>query len=147
MPKTKSKSKTDNFDLMEYLQLYHNSKFNLYIDDSQLFQSGKGVYTNDFIPANSFVDFYEGNLIEFIKGGIYYFQINDKWGIDGFGPPRCYMAMLNDANFKPINKNKNKNKSKGKQITISNNFSNNCTFMTDEENLTVSIYSIIDIEP
>jgi hypothetical protein len=147
MPKTKSKtkSKTDNFDLMEYLQLYHNSKFDLYIKDSQLFQSGKGVYTHDYIPANSFIDFYEGNLIEFIKGGIYYFQINDTWGIDGFGPPRCYMAMLNDANFKSISKNKSK------QISISNNFSNNfsnnCIFATDEENLTVSIYSITDIEP
>ena len=63
------------------------------------------------------------------------------------GPPRCYMDMLNDANFKPINKNKSKGKSKRKQITISNNFSNNCTFITDEENLTVSIYSITDIEP
>ena len=145
MPKTKSKtkSKTDNFDLMEYLQLYHNSKFDLYIKDSQLFQSGKGVYTHDYIPANSFIDLYEGHLIEFIKGGTYYFQINDKWGIDGFGPPRCYMAMLNDANFKPISKNK----SKSKQISISNNFSNNCIFATDEENLTVSIYSITDIEP
>lgn len=71
MPKTKSKTKfkTDNFDLMEYLQLYHNSKFNLYIKDSQLFQSGKGIYTHDYIPGNSFIDFYEGNLIEFIKGG------------------------------------------------------------------------------
>jgi len=143
MTKSKKSIKSDKFDFMEYLQLYHNSKFNLYIKDSQLFQSGKGVYTHDYIPANSFIDFYEGDLVEFIKGGTYFFQINDKWGIDGFGPPRCYMAMLNDADFKPINKNKNKLK----QISICHDFSNNCMFVTDEENLTVSIYSLTDIEP
>ena len=130
---------------MEYLQLYHNSAFDLYIKDSQLYQSGKGVFTRDFIPAKTFIDFYQGNLIQFIKGGTYYYQINDEWGIDGFGPPRCYMAMLNDADYKAtkfVGKGKKK-----KQISILDEFTNNCEFVSDEDNLTVSIYSITDIEP
>jgi hypothetical protein len=143
---TKSKkTKSDNFDFTEYLQLYHNSPFNLYIKDSQLYQSGQGVFTHDFIPAKSFIDFYQGYLTEFIKGGTYFYHINDQWGIDGFGPPRCYMAMLNDANHKTtltIGKGKKK-----KQISIPHEFNNNCEFISDENNLTVSVYSIVDIQP
>ena len=145
---TKSEStKFEKFDFMEYLQLYHNSAFDLYIKDSQLYQSGKGVFTRDFIPAKTFIDFYQGCLFQFIKGGTYYYQINDEWGIDGFGPPRCYMAMLNDADYKAtkfVGKGKGKKK---KQISILDEFTNNCEFVSDENNLTVSIYSITDIEP
>ena len=144
MTKSKKSIKSDKFDFMEYLQLYHNSSFNLYIKDSQLFQSGKGVFTHDFIPANTFIDFYQGYLSEHIKGGTYFYQINDTWGIDGFGPPRCYMAMLNDANFQATKIIK---KGKKKKILFPHNFVNNCEFIVDEEKLIVSIFSIIDIEP
>jgi hypothetical protein len=144
MPKPKkTKSNFPKFDLLEYLQLYHNSKFNLYVKPSNLTEAGLGVFTHDFIPANTFVDFYEGFLSEYFKGGNYFFQINDKWGIDGFGPPRCYMAMLNDANYKVITKTKKKSENQAYQ-TI---YSNNCQFVNDEVNLKVSIYTIVDIEP
>ena len=45
-------------------------------------------------------------------GGNYFFQINDNYGIDGFGPPMCYMVMLNDANFNIISNKLKKKKTK-----------------------------------
>ena len=140
--------KSKEFDFFNFLNLYHNSKFNLYIKESQLYQAGYGVYTHDLIPANTFIDYYEGVVMSSSMGGNYFFQINDEYGIDGFGPPRCYMAMLNDANFNFSKIDKMNKKKKRKNIIIdrTNELINNCRFEVDENNLKVSIFSIEKIE-
>lgn len=122
------------------LNFFHNSKFNLYIKESSLKYAGLGIFTRDFIPSNTFIDYYEGDLTTCLIGGTYFFQINDKYGMDAFNFPRCYMAMLNDTDYKPIIKHKKK------KIIIENNYINNCYFEVDEENLKIMVYSKIDIE-
>ena len=37
---------------------YHTSKFDLYLATSQLVNSGLGVYTREFIPANTLIYYY-----------------------------------------------------------------------------------------
>ena len=103
---------------------YHNSKFNLEIKESGIKNAGFGVFTNDFIPKNTFIDFYTGNYgINTLSG--YYFQINETIGIDAGEYPRCYMAMLNDA--------------------YKSKFKNNCDFVVKE--YMVEVWSLSDIQP
>ena len=62
----------------EELQLYHKSSFDLYVKKSNIPNSGYGVFTKSFIPKDSFIDFYYGNLSTAIKGGPYFIYINEK---------------------------------------------------------------------
>lgn len=114
----------------------HESGFNLYIEDSQLKNSGLGVYTNDDIPENTIIDEYRGELIEsfdFVSNP-YSFTIlqpdkeNNIKGlfIDPSKLPRCYMAMINDA-------------------SLETKFTNNCDFEPDIENKKVYVVSTRDI--
>ncbi len=119
---------------MEY---YHKSKFDLYIDKSSITNSGLGVFTKQFIPKDSFIDEYYGEIIDYIYGGDYYFKIDKDYGINAEKFPRCYMAMLNDASYRPTSKRKLKKFS-------SHNFSNNCCFKIEDNK--IKIYSIKDIE-
>ena len=130
------------------LDLFHNSSFDLFIKESNLINAGYGVFTYDFIPKGSFIDYYVGDIYESSFGGTYYFYINDQYGIDAFNQPRCYMAMLNDANFNLTVRNKNKkNKRKNKNnIPIINSYSNNCEFRVNEVELEVMVYSKENIE-
>ena len=130
---------------IQNLQLYHHSSFDLFISPSNIVNSGLGVFTNSFIPKNTLIDGYYGEYIEGFPGGEYFFKIDQFCGINAINTPRCYMAMLNDANHKTtltIGKGKKK-----KQISIPHEFNNNCEFISDENNLTVSVYSIVDIQP
>jgi hypothetical protein len=136
------KKKKDN-DPLKYLDLYHNSSFNLFIKNSNLVNAGYGVFTHDFIPKNSFIDYYTGDIYESSLGGTYYFHINDNYGIDAFNQPRCYMAMLNDADF---NLTLNKKKKKNKHISNVVSYRNNCEFRVNENELEVMVYSIEDID-
>lgn len=135
------KKKKDNYQL-KYLDLYHNSSFNLFIKNSNLINAGYGVFTHDFIPKDSFIDYYTGDIYDYVTGGTYYFQINQKYGIDAFNLPRCYMAMLNDADFNLYLIGKRKRK----RIPIINPYSNNCEFRVNEDELQVMIYSKEDRE-
>lgn len=135
------------------LDLFHNSSFDLFIKESNLINAGYGVFTHDFIPKGSFIDYYVGDIYEssFGGGGTYYFHINDQYGIDAFNQPRCYMAMINDANFNLTVKNRNKNKKQRKNknknnIPIINSYSNNCEFRVNEDELEVMVYSKENIE-
>jgi len=125
--KSKYKSKYNYIFQEEKVEYYHNSKFNLRIDKSNIKEAGLGVFTNDFIPANTFIDYYKGNTCSGIKGGLYFFAINNIVGIDAQSYPRCYMAMLNDV--------------------YKSSFTVNCEFIIDEEAKTVEIYSCKNIEP
>lgn len=136
------KKKKDN-NSFSHLNFYHNSSFNLFIKESKLVNAGYGVFTHDFIPKDSFIDYYVGDIYESSLGGTYYFHINDQYGIDAFNYPRCYMAMINDANFNLIVKNKKQRKNR---IPIIDSYSNNCEFRVNEDELVVMIYSKENIE-
>lgn len=124
------------------LDLYHNSSFDLFIKDSNSVNAGYGVFTHDFIPKDNFIDYYTGDIYDYVTGGTYYFQINDQYGIDAFNLPRCYMAMINDADFNLSVIGKKKRN----RIPIINAYSNNCEFRINEDELQVMIYSMEDIE-
>jgi SET domain-containing protein len=130
---------------MEY---YHKSNFNLYLKESQLKNSGFGVFTNNFIPANTYIDEYFGDHMS-ITGGSYVLKISTNNYIDAFNFPRCYMAMLNDASYVP--KKIIKKKNKRINITPDGNYIdnillvNNCKFVY--ENNRGYVYSINDIYP
>jgi hypothetical protein len=111
---------------IENPEYYHNSIFNLNIIKSLIDNAGNGVFTQDYIPNNTFIDCYEGDIKYFVKTGEYYFGINDNIGIDAFAYPRCYMAMINDSR--------------------GSIFNNNCDFKVDEKELIVEIWSIRDIK-
>lgn len=111
-------------------KFFHTSQYNLYIKQSQIQNSGLGVYTSDFIANNTLIDEYIGDIVKI--GGPYVVNIDDIFGIDAFGFPRCYMGMMNDASFvskKTIKKNR-------KKITIvcenKNFLENNCEFIIEK---------------
>lgn len=119
---------------------YHNSSFDLYIKTSNIHNGGLGVFTSSFIPKDSLIDEYSGELKIGIFGGEYYFSITDLLGINALNYPRCYMAMLNDASYKPTSK-------RGLKKFIPHNYKNNCYFVVNEETNKVYIYSLVDILP
>jgi hypothetical protein len=104
---------------------YNNSRYNLQISQSCIIDAGLGVYTKDFIPANSLIDNYTGEYRPRCFSR-YYFKIREGVGIDAFDYPRCYMGMLNDS--------------------YGTTYSNNCKFVVDLDNDTVSVWSIKDIK-
>lgn len=104
---------------------YNNSVFNLKIDISNIEEAGLGVFSQEYIPKNSFIGFYEGNVINEPFHGEYYFEINEYNGIDANELPRCFMAMIND--------------SRGSL------FQNNCKFTIDYKNFLVEIWSTKNI--
>ena len=119
---------------------YHTSQFNLFLAQSQLAKSGLGVYTREFIPANTRVDEYYGTQ-SCILGGSYVLYIKDGCYIDALGFPRCFMGMINDASYVPkkvIRKKKKKiNITPDANYDVSNNkLVNNCKFVIDKDNTT-----------
>ena len=121
-------------------EYYHKSRFNLYINKSGIVNSGFGVFTNDFIPKATYIDDYYGELKEYLCSGDYCFEIDKENYVDAGDLPRCYMAMLNDASFRP------KSKRALKKFT-EHTYKNNCYFEVEDEKKVVKIYSLIDIEP
>jgi hypothetical protein len=122
----KKKNKNNYFYQEEKEEYYHNSRYNLYIKKSLIEDAGYGLFTNDFIPNNTFIDYYEGEIKYFCKTGKYFIEINNDVGIDAFNFPRCYMAMIND--------------SKGSV------FNNNTYFKINSTNLVIEVWSIKDID-
>jgi len=125
---------------MKINKYFHKSSFDLYIDSSKINNGGLGVFTKSFIPKNSLIDEYYGELKYGIYGGEYYYGITDLIGINALDYPRCYMAMLNDASYKPTTKRSLKK-------FIPHNYINNCYFLVNEETNKVYVYSLIDINP
>jgi hypothetical protein len=117
---------------------YNDGPFNLYITKSGLQEAGLGVYTEDFIPDNTIIGEYTGEIVESynIETNDYYYELvepDETNGVTGIGIdssklPRCYMAMINDAQF-------------------SKKYSNNTVFEGDVENKKVYVVSLRDIEP
>jgi SET domain-containing protein len=104
---------------------YHTSLFTLEIKDSTIKDSGQGVFTLEDIQKDTLIDHYLGTY-QIIPTSKYYFQIKDGFGIDAGTYPRCYMGMVNDSS--------------------NSNFRNNCTFVVDENDNTVTVHSLQDIK-
>lgn len=120
-------------------KFYHMSKFDLFIAKSSIVNSGFGVFTNEFIPKETMIDLYYGEYTESLPGGEYFFRIDNDGGINAIDMPRCYMAMLNDASYRPKS-------NRQKRKFIEHNYNNNCYFNVDDINKIVKIFSLVDIE-
>jgi hypothetical protein len=117
---------------------YNDGPFDLYITKSGLQDAGLGVYTDDFIPEDTIIGEYTGEIIESYNQEYndYYYELVEPdeangimgIGIDSSKLPRCYMGMINDAQF-------------------STKYSNNCIFEGDVEQKKVYVVSLRDIEP
>ncbi len=125
---------------IERLKYYHKSLFDLYIDKSGIVNSGLGVFTKSFIPKNSYIDDYYGVVKEYICGGEYCFEIDKGIYIDAGDIPRCYMAMLNDASYRPTSK-------RALKKFVQHEYINNCYFETDIINKRVTVCSLFNIKP
>lgn len=135
---------------------YHNSKYNIYLDKSQIPDGWLGVFTKDFIPANTYIDEYCGDIYSYNPGGYYVLELKQNYYIDGSNYPRCYMAMLNDCEYitKKIKIKKKKNRKKKTDITPDAYYDNNnkklftnCEFIKNTEDNKTYIYSLTDILP
>ena len=124
---------------MSYNKFYHMSNFDLFIKNSNITNSGFGVFTNDFIPKDEMIDIYYGEYTESLPGGEYFFRIDNEGGINAIDMPRCYMAMLNDASFRPVS-------NRQKRKFVEHNYINNCYINVDVLNKIVKICSLVDIE-
>jgi SET domain-containing protein len=117
---------------------YHTSKLNLILKPSSIQGAGLGVFTMDFIPENTIIDEYKGELIETMEPiydkYCYEIQSMDKEKnipsiyVSALKLPRCYMAMINDASY-------------------NSQFTNNCDFQESIEHRNVFVVSTRDIEP
>jgi hypothetical protein len=137
---SESDTSLDSEEEKEAIQanFYNDGPFNLYITHSQLPDSGLGVYTDDFIPENTIIGEYTGELVKSynLETNDYFYELveaNEASGVMGVGIdssklPRCYMAMINDAQF-------------------SKTYTNNCVFEGDIEEEKVYVVSTRDIEP
>jgi hypothetical protein len=104
---------------------YNNTKYNLEIKKSLIPGAGLGVFALEKIPGKTHIGNYEGKKTR-KKTGIYYFELNDKLGIDAIDYPRCYLAMINDS-YKSDHKI-------------------NCEFIIDEKKKRVEVHTIVDID-
>jgi SET domain-containing protein len=144
----KSDSDSDNNNNPKE-KYYHNSNFNLYLKESQIPNSGLGVYTKDIIPANTRIDEYLGDIME-NWGGSYVLCVNDFHCIDAFNFPRCYMAMINDASHvtkKIVKKRKKKIDLTPDAYYDANGvmLTNNCEFVFEKNR--GFIHSLREIKP
>jgi len=121
--KNKKNKKSIINNIVNEDQYYNNSTYKLKIAKSYIENAGNGVFTLEQIPSKSFIGYYEGDMVEHVNCGLYYFSINDCCGINAILFPRCYMAMLNDGR----------------------NY-NNCEFIIDNNYLKVELWSIKDIK-
>lgn len=135
-----SDSSLDSEEEIEAIEanFYNDGPFNLYITHSQLPDSGLGVYTQDFIPEDTIIGEYRGEIVKSynLETNDYFYELAEAdeangimgVGIDSSKLPRCYMAMINDAQF-------------------SKTYSNNCVFEGDVDEQKVYVVSTRDIEP
>lgn len=105
---------------------YHTSQYSLTLAKSIIPNAGKGVFTNEFIPKDSIIDEYYGDVYEIsYSSSRYFLEITPNCGIDAFNYPRCYMAMINDVYGTPHEVN--------------------CAFVIDKDNRRAFIQSVKDI--
>ena len=83
--------------LKEKVCYINTTDLRLEIKESTIKNAGNGVFTKEFIPANTRVGFYEG-IVSKDERLItdYTFTLSNKWFVDGSHYPRSYIAMVND---------------------------------------------------
>jgi SET domain-containing protein len=109
---------------------YNNTEFILDIKPSNIKNGGRGLFSVQNIPKDTMIGYYKGDILSGNnKVTDYSFQISKKYFIDAKNFPRCYIAMINDAN--------------------KSEFENNCEFRIIEKqikkNSQICLYSIKDI--
>ena len=105
---------------------YHTSLYSLNIAPSNIPNAGKGVFTREFIPKDTIIDEYYGDVYEISYASSRYFlEVTSGCGIDAFNFPRCYMAMINDVH--------------GTSHEV------NCMFIIDKEKRRAYVKSITDV--
>ena len=131
---------------------YHGSLFNIYLDTSNIPNGGLGVFTKDYIPPNTIVDEYKGDVYSNQVRGSYVLEVSPTCHIDAQDFPRCYMGMLNDCSF--VAKQYIRKKKRKIDITPDayydvhkNRLSINCEFVTDEVNNKGFVRTIVEIKP
>ncbi len=92
----KKKQKPSNKKVLE--KFHNNLRFQLEVRPSQIPNSGNGLITLEFIPAESFLGYYEAvwSLDKKTQSN-YSFYINDKITLDIDISNKPYSAMMNDA--------------------------------------------------
>ena len=92
----KKKQKPSNKIVLE--KFHNNLRFQLEIRPSQIPDSGNGLITTEFIPAESFLGYYEAVwCLDKRAHTSYSFYINDKITLDIDHSDKPYSAMMNDA--------------------------------------------------
>ena len=77
---------------------YNNTPYQLELMPSRIEDSGLGVFTKEFIPAGSFIGYYEGHWAHNTrKASNYSYYINSKTMIDIDPLNKPYTCMFNDA--------------------------------------------------
>jgi hypothetical protein len=97
----------------------------LKIKQSTIQNTGLGVFYLHDIPKNTYIDGYYGDTFS-NPTSAYFISVTDEIGIDAGSYPRCYMAMLKDS--------------------YKSQFQNNCEFIINAKNQTVSVWTIKEIK-
>lgn len=117
------------------MKYYNNSKYNLFIQKSNIEKAGRGVFTKEFIPNNTFLGYYEGELINRKEAtSNYCYELSENYFIDAFRTPRSIFSMINDAKWSDYEYN----------CEFVNEFENFKTTM--DHNKLVGVYTIKDIK-
>lgn len=133
-------------------EYYHNSAFDLYLDASNIPRAGLGVFTKEYIPPNTRIDEYVGDICSSYNPGLYVLEIARGRRIDAQDFPRCYMGMLNDCSHvttRIIHKKKKKIDVTPDAYYDKNNMKLdvNCEFVMDLINTKAFIHSVTGINP
>lgn len=79
-------------------EYYNNTEWALSVRESGIPDAGMGLYTEEDIPACSYIGTYEGVLTKDTNMlSSYSFEVSPRYFIDAREFPRCYIAMVNDA--------------------------------------------------
>jgi len=97
MPDFLLEKNLDKFSIKPFF--WNNTKLILNVEESNIINSGNGIFTYQNIPKETLIGYYEGLLKEDDGScvGDYSFSLNKKWYIDARSYPRSYIAMINDA--------------------------------------------------
>ena len=80
--------------------IYNNTSKILDVKPSGIKEAGNGIYTFENLKNNEFIGYYQGKMTKYDENvcvGDYSFSVNEKYYINSASYPRCYMAMINDA--------------------------------------------------
>lgn len=109
---------------------WNNTKLILNVEESKIKNSGNGIFTYQFIPKESLIGEYFGQVKKADGScvGDYSFGLNKDYYVDARYYPRAYIAMINDSHgstfknnceFRIEKKSKNGKRLRAKDYKIS----------------------------